>query len=110
MQMFIWAQFDPKLVVPIIMLIAVIILKLGVRAVKNPESGLYKVYSVSLAIIRYPLWIFTAFIGAALLVIGAASGVGEFVVGCIGVGSFLLFVGLMGIRNAFRSKKSEKDE
>ena len=108
--MFIWAQLDPQLVVPIIMLIAVIILKLGVRAVKNPESGLYKVYSVSLAIIRYPLWIFTAFIGAALLVIGAASGVGEFVVGCIGVGSFLLFVGLMGIRNAFRSKKSEKDE
>ncbi len=108
--MFIWAQLDPNLVGTIGMLIAVIILKLGVRAAKNPESGLYKVYSVSLAIIRYPLWIFTAFIGAALLVIGAASGVGEFVVGCIGVGSFLLFVGLMGIRNAFRSKKSEKDE
>ena len=108
--MFIWAQLDMGIVGIIGMLIAVIVLKLGVRAAKNPESGLYKVYSVSLAIIRYPLWIFTAFIGVALLVIGTASGVGEFVVGCIGVGSFLLFVGLMGIRNAFKSKKSEKDE
>ena len=39
--MFIWAQLDPNLVGTIGMLIAVIILKLGMRAAKNPVSGLY---------------------------------------------------------------------
>ena len=41
--MFIWAQLDMGIVGIIGMLIAVIVLKLGVRAAKNPESGLYKV-------------------------------------------------------------------
>ena len=64
--MFIWAQIALELVGTIGMLIAVVVLKLGVRAAKNPESGLYKVYSVSLAIIRYPLWIFTVLVGGAV--------------------------------------------
>ena len=108
--MFIWAQLDMGIVGIIGMLIAIVVLKLGVRAAKNPESGLYKVYSVSLAIIRYPLWIFTAFIGIALLAIAITSGAGEFFLGGVLLGSFLLFVGLAGIRNAFKSKKSERDE
>ena len=41
--MFIWAQIVLELVGTIGMLIAVVVLNLGVRAAKNPESGLYKV-------------------------------------------------------------------
>ena len=104
--MFIWAQIALELVGTIGMLIAVVVLKLGVRAAKNPESGLYKVYSVSLAIIRYPLWIFTALGGGALMffadMIGAVEG--------ILLGLVLLFVGLMGIAHAFKSHKGKKDE
>ena len=104
--MFIWAQLDPNLVGTIGMLIAVIILKLGVRAAKNPESGLYKVYSVSLAIIRYPLWIFTALVGGALMFFSNLIGAGEGIL----LGLFLLLVGLMGIARAFKSHKGKKDE
>ena len=104
--MFIWAQIALELVGTIGMLIAVVVLKLGVRAAKNPESGLYKVYSVSLAIIRYPLWIFTALVGGTLMffadMIGAVEG--------ILLGLVLLFVGLMGIAHAFKSHKGKKDE
>ena len=104
--MFVWAQIALELVGTIGMLIAVVVLKLGVRAAKNPESGLYKVYSVSLAIIRYPLWIFTALVGGALMffadMIGAVEG--------ILLGLVLLFVGLMGIAHAFKSHKGKKDE
>ena len=104
--MFIWAQIALELVGTIGMLIAVVVLKLGVRAAKNPESGLYKVYSVSLAIIRYPLWIFTVLVGGALMffadMIGAVEG--------ILLGLVLLFVGLMGIAHAFKSHKGKKDE
>jgi len=104
--MFIWAQIALELVGTIGMLIAVVVLKLGVRAAKNPESGLYKVYSVSLAIIRYPLWIFTVLVGGALMffadMIGAVEG--------ILLGLVLLFVGLMGIVHAFKSHKGKKDE
>ena len=104
--MFIWAQLDPNLVGTIGMLIAVIILKLGVRAAKNPESGLYKVYSVSLAIIRYPLWIFTALVGGAIMLSANLVGSGEGIL----LGLFLLFVGLMGLVSAFKSHKGKKDE
>ena len=104
--MFIWAQIALELVGTIGMLIAVVVLKLGVRAAKKPESGLYKVYSVSLAIIRYPLWIFTVLVGGALMffadMIGAVEG--------ILLGLVLLFVGLMGIVHAFKSHKGKKDE
>ena len=105
--MFIWAQIALELVGTIGMLIAVVVLKLGVRAAKNPESGLYKVYSVSLAIIRYPLWIFTALVGVALIFLCLSMPGAE---GGILLGLFLLFVGLMGIVHAFKSHKSEKDE
>ena len=104
--MFVWAQIALELLGTIGMLIAVVVLKLGVRAAKSPESGLYKVYSVSLAIIRYPLWIFTALVGGALMffadMIGAVEG--------ILLGLVLLFVGLMGIVHAFKSHKGKKDE
>ena len=104
--MFIWAQIALELVGTIGMLIAVVVLKLGVRAAKNPESGLYKVYSVSLAIIRYPLWIFTALVGGALMffadMIGAVEG--------ILLGLVLLFVGLMGIVHTIKSHKGKKEE
>jgi len=104
--MFIWAQIASELVGTIGMLIAVIVLKLGVRAAKNPESGLYKVYSVSLAIIRYPLWIFTALVGGALIFFANMIGAGEGIL----LGLFLLFVGLMGIVQAFKSHKGKKEE
>ena len=84
--MFIWAQIALELVGTIGMLIAVVVLKLGVRAAKNPESGLYKVYSVSLAIIRYPLWIFTALVGGALIFFANMIGAGEGIL----LGLFLL--------------------
>ena len=104
--MFIWAQIALELLGTIGMINAVVVLKLGVRAAKNPESGLYKVYSVSLAIIRYPLWIFTALVGGALMffadMIGAVEG--------ILLGLVLLFVGLMGVVHAFKSHKGKKDE
>ena len=104
--MFIWAQIALELVGTIGMLIAVVVLKLGVRAAKNPESGLYKVYSVSLAIIRYPLWIFTALVGGALIFFANMIGAGEGIL----LGLFLLFVGLMGIVHAIKSHKGKKDE
>ena len=104
--MFIWAQIALELVGTIGMLIAVVVLKLGVRAAKNPESGLYKVYSVSLAIIRYPLWIFTALVGVALMFFADMIGAVEVIL----LGLVLLFVGLMGIAHAFKSHKGKKDE
>ncbi|MBA63777.1 MAG: hypothetical protein CMJ76_15595 [Planctomycetaceae bacterium] len=93
------------------MLIAAVILKLGLIAARNPESGLHKAYSIILAIIRYPLWIFTAFIGGALIMMFLSfPDAGEFAVGGILLGSFLLFVGVMGIIHAIKSHKREKNE
>ena len=68
--MFVWAQLDPNLVSIVGMLIAAIILRLGLSAARNPESKLHKVFTLVLAIIRYPLWIFTALVGGGLVLVG----------------------------------------
>ena len=68
--MFVLAQLDPNLVSIIGMLLAAIILRLGLSAARNPESKLHKVFTLVLAIIRYPLWIFTALVGGGLVLVG----------------------------------------
>lgn len=105
--MFVLAQLDPNLASIIGMLIAAIILRLGLSAARNPESKLHKVFTLVLAIIRYPLWIFTALVGGGLVLVGInIPGLGGF---CILLGLFLIFAGVMGLVHAFKSHKGEEE-
>ena len=105
--MFVLAQLDPNLASIIGMLIAAIILRLGLSAARNPESKLHKVFTLVLAIIRYPLWIFTALVGGGLVLVGInIPGAGG---GCILLGLFLIFAGVMGLVHAFKSHKGVEE-